>query len=152
MPLEPRTEAGPQSVGVIEVNDDMSSPMSVSIVQVRDKAGNAKTVWQAMTASISAEQVFGYANSSSASDVYTPFVIASATGGVAPYTYLWAIDATTGSWVSTAGTAAKTAFTALSVDPGDFAEATATCTVTDSAGNTATTPPVGLNAVNLGGA
>lgn len=150
MALEARLESGAVAPAVIEANDDMGAPLSVAIVQIRDAAGNAKTVWQAMTALVSAPQLFGYANSSSPATVYTPFVIASAVGGTPPYTYLWSIVTTTGTWLSTAGTSAKTAFQAINVDPGDFAEATATCTITDSAGTSAESPPVGLNASNLG--
>lgn len=83
--------------------------------------------------------------------VTTSEVVATPTGGTAPYSYLWTrTDADPSVWQILSPTAAATQFRAEGVGPEDTLTATFKCTVTDSLGATADSADVNAQAINYG--
>jgi hypothetical protein len=82
--------------------------------------------------------VSGYGNSGAAANITTGLVVATLTGGVAPYTYAWA-QATSSpyTWVIGSPAAASTSFTCQALGAGTTSEVTFEVTVTDNVGATA---------------
>lgn len=77
--------------------------------------------------------------SSSAQNIATGNVLASAQGGRTPYSYAWAQNGSSpDTWTISSPTSATTHFTAQSIGPGSLAFAEFIVTVTDAAGLTAT--------------
>lgn len=136
------------NIAAIEANDDGGDPLRVTIGQVRDAAGVAKTFWQSMSASAAPVEVSGYGNTASPVDITVGPVTVTVVGGVAPFTYAWSTDP---DWTVDAPTAATTTLTADDVGAGSSASAYFTCTVTDDTGAEAETNQVLATAVNLGG-
>lgn len=98
----------------------------------------AAFVASSVSVSLSPAAVSGLFNDGGTADVTTGSVIATATGGVAPYSYAWsAVSTNPYTWVITAPTAATTAFTCQSLPEGVVSTRTFQVKVTDAAGMTA---------------
>jgi hypothetical protein len=85
------------------------------------------------------EDVSGYGNSGAPANITTGLVLATPSGGIAPYTYAWTqVGTTPYTWTINSPAAASTSFTAGTVGAGVSTEAEFKVTVTDSGGQTAT--------------
>lgn len=124
-------------------------------VQAKAAANSAAAGVNTLTATVAAGGGTGFSATVSPVSAYGseagPAVIASnsvtvtPTGGVAPYSYSWALGVGTTITINSAA-AATTGFTSIgSVPPWTAYEDTATCTVTDSTGGTPLTTQVSLN-------
>jgi hypothetical protein len=82
--------------------------------------------------------VSGYYAAGGTANISTGSVLATASGGVAPYTYAWArTDSSAYTWVIGAPTAATTSFGGQSIPEGVQTFADFELTVTDASSNTA---------------
>ncbi len=110
-----------------------------NLASVRVYAGGAwregKTFVPPMSLAIAPDDAFGSVSTPVSTTATTNSVTATPTGGLAPYTYAWVRLTGTGS--ANSATSAATTFSA-SVGPGDSLSGDFQCTVTDSAGGTAT--------------
>lgn len=98
-------------------------------------AAAAAFVAAGVAITLSPTAVSGYSSVGGTQNVGTGAVLATATGGVAPYTYSWArVDSSAYTWTIAAPTAATTTFTALSVPEGVATTAVFELTVTGSGG------------------
>lgn len=82
--------------------------------------------------------------------INTSEVTAMPAGGVAPYTYAWAITAPDAAWSILTPGAATTQFRRTAVVAGNTHTANFTCTVTDARGVVATSAPVQATVTNYG--
>lgn len=83
---------------------------------------------------LSPTAVSGYTAVGGTQDVGTGAVLATPSGGVAPYTYAWArVGSSAYTWTIAAPAAATTTFTALAIPEGVAATAVFELTVTDAA-------------------
>jgi hypothetical protein len=84
-------------------------------------------------------EVNGFSSAGGTVSVTTASVLASPSGGIAPYTYAWTrIDASAYTWTIGSAAAATTSFTGTNIPDGVATFATFRVTVTDAAGRKAT--------------
>lgn len=105
-------------------------------------SGTLRTVYQYFSATATPNSVSGSYNGSSAAaqNITTGPTIASAVGGVAPFTYLWTqVDVSPYTWTISASTSATTTFTGVAIDDGVSSSVNFKCTITDANSNTADT-------------
>jgi hypothetical protein len=146
--LAVRTPAGLQTVKNVKVRDAANVLRSCAFVKIRDAANVLRTVWSAFAASVSRTDVDGFGDSTGAITIQTANVTANPSGGTGPFTYAWGQvggDAAT----ILSPTSATTAFRFTGVSAGSSAVGIFVCTITDSAGSTAATPPVTATATNV---
>lgn len=117
---------------------------------VRDGGNVLRTLFNALTASASPADVSGTVSSSSAVTATTESATASPGGGTSPFSYAWSVVSGAG-WTIGTPAAASTSFKSPAINPGDYAEATFKCTVTDASGAIAETNIVTATATNIGG-
>lgn len=115
----------------------------IATIRLRTSEG-LKTVFSRISASLSPSAVHGLGNA--ASPVTTNPATCNPVGGAAPYTYTWSQVSGDPIWTVASPGAKSTAFTASPLSPGEFAEATFQCVVTDSSGATATTAAITASA------
>lgn len=117
-----------------------------------DKDGNPRLIYAAFGGSsgvnVEPANVYGRANSQSSIRVSTGPATASATSGTAPFTFAWSL-ADLG-WEAFQPASATTAFISPVLGPGDSEITSATVTVTDAYGMTATSLPIQVTASNNG--
>lgn len=101
----------------------------------------------ALSATVSAEYVYGAVSRNESAYVATNSTRADAVGGTPPYTYQWAGEPTMNINNPSSATTAFSAF----VGPFDGASGAYTCTITDARGATATSPIVNASVYNEGG-
>lgn len=83
-----------------------------------------------------ATQVSGFVDNAAPTNVTTGSVLATPSGGIAPYTYAWARkDVSAYTWTIGTASAATTNFTCQAVEVGVSTQAIFELTVTDSLGN-----------------
>ncbi|MDH7638964.1 hypothetical protein [Sphingomonas oryzagri] len=138
----------------ISARDASNTLRTIAAGFARDSSNVSRKVFSAFGGTTGAvaspSDVRGTGRSNNAIAVTTAPSTCTASGGAAPLTY---------AWTQTGGdpftilypTAASTAFTADSVSAGIPQAATFICTVTDAAGQTATSNIVTATARNLGG-
>lgn len=132
-------DAAHEVVG-LAIIDAGGMSQEVARIVVRDTNNVSQTVFS-LVAPLSAvaipSTVFG--SSVGSGTATTSTTTATPTGGVAPYTYSWALDTLDGPTPPFANSPASagTTFTQTSMLPGDSYSATWICTVTDSDGTTA---------------
>ncbi len=132
---------------------DAGGVAEIGAVLIRD-AGGLSEVFNNASAAFTVDVTpdsFGARNSTPPGGVTTSEVVATPSGGTAPYTFLWErTDAAPTDWTIIAPTSQATTFRAAAVGPGDSFDATFTCTVTDANGNSVVSGEVSANAINYG--
>jgi hypothetical protein len=124
-----------QTVKRIRVRDADGVLRTIRRVRGRDTTGTLRTFWEALYVEVSPLTADGYIAGSTTQNVDTGSVLATATGGLAPYSYAWtAVGSSPYTWVISAPAAATTYFTAQSVPVGAVATNIFRVTVTDSLG------------------
>lgn len=129
----------PRTITAIQVRDGTNTPRTISEVRVRDSNNVSRIVFQTvapLTASAAPETVSAFG---SLSTLTTNATTVTPVGGVAPYSYLWALDTYDGPAPPTVSspTAATVTFTMTGLSLGETASAEWSCTVTDDVGSTA---------------
>lgn len=120
----------------VRIRDETGTLRTIKRVRGRDASGTLRTYMDALAVVISPATADGYVAGTVTQDVTTGSVLASVTGGTAPYTYAWAQTGTPSPYTWTIGTAAaaSTTFTATALPVGVVATQVFRVTVTDAAG------------------
>lgn len=135
----------------LSIKDSGGAVHLLQQLSLQDQAGTLRPIFSAMTAEASPDSVSGDALSSIPITVYAGPVGCTPTGGIAPYTYHWAVvNIISGDWSATSPNTTNTLFQCNFVAPGADYNATFHCTVTDSLGTIAVSNLVAANAVNSG--
>lgn len=129
-----------RTISGLVIRDGTNTPRTISELRVRDSNNVSRIVYTTatpMTASAAPETVAGF--SSGGGTATTNETTVTPSGGVGPYTYLWALDLYDALTPPTCNspTSATTDFTQTSIPPGESVSASWVCTVTDSQTNTA---------------
>lgn len=130
-----------RAVKTIHMRSASNVSRKVSMLHVRT-AGNVSRIGfdsasaSGLTVTPDYLSVFGAANSHAPIAIQTNVVTVTITGGKAPYDIAWTADF--GGWTIPSDAALSTYFLSDNVGPGDSADNSFTCTVTDDNGDTAT--------------
>lgn len=124
----------------------------VNVGFVRRRVGSAWVDALALTASASPTSVSGSQSTPvggpTSINITTNATTVTPVGGVAPYTYSWALIASNGAWQIGSASSATSNFTAPSVVRNGTRTGTFRCTVTDAIGQTAPVD-VGANCTHI---
>jgi len=126
-------DAAQNSISKVHVRDSSNALVDLSAFRVRDAKG-LNDLLATLKASGPVE-VDGFGYSIKPIQVTTQLAAVAVTGGTAPYSYSWSIGA---GWSATAPSGSSSAFRSPTLTSGETQSITATCTVTDADGNTAT--------------
>jgi hypothetical protein len=137
----------PRTITDIQVRDGTNTPRTITEIRVRDSNNVSRIVFSTgspLEATASPENVFGFDIGTGTAT--TDLTTVTPTGGVAPYTYAWAVTTYSGGVAPEADspTLANTTFTQTGLSSGEYTNATFVCTVTDDDGAT-TEVPVGAS-------
>jgi hypothetical protein len=150
-----RTAAGSLDIAAIHVRDAASDLKEVVRGRVRNAPGQLKTFFSSIAApgGATAEpvSVIGYASSAGARQIDTNPATASASGGVAPFTYAWELVDAAG-WTINSPAAASTSFKSPAVNAYESSDGSFRCKITDATGAESYTNDVFANVSNLGDA
>lgn len=137
-----------RAVTGIAVRDAGGVLRQIQTAMARDAGGVLRVVFSGMKATISPDTQYGYVSSHGPHTIDVGPVYVGVVGGVAPYTYSWALDL--GGWTALSPTAQGCIFRSGAISAGDGDSNSATCTVTDANGATAVSNMVNLVVTNLG--
>lgn len=138
-----------RTISEIVVRDATNTSRTISEIWVRDTNNTPRLVFNpsgsaSLSVSISPGFASGFADPPGTGIATTDTVTASGSGGVAPYTYAWALESYTAGTPPTASdpSLAATSFTQAGIPSTSTESAIWICTVTDDDGNTAESDPL----------
>jgi hypothetical protein len=137
-----------RTISKVVVRDGSNTARTLVQISIRDQFGTPHAVLSAMTAGVSAEYAYGTAYSTGGQRATTDPITAIPDGGVAPYTYAWTQTGGDAGWSALYPSNGSTSFRSPVLSSGATSGATFACSVTDSAGATATTSTVFVTGSN----
>lgn len=129
----------PRTITAVQVRDGTNTPRDVSEIRVRDSNNVSRIVFSTaspLSAVADPSDVFGFDSGTGTATTNSTTVTPS--GGVAPYSYSWAVQSYTGSVEPIIGSSstATSDFIQTGLGSGEYTFATFVCTVTDDDGAT----------------
>jgi hypothetical protein len=133
----------PRTPTVLVIRDSANTPRTLTELWIRDLNNVPRLVFNpsgSVTLAVTTNVESVHGRSHGTGTATTGSVVATVTGGTAPYTYAWVLTETDSGVPATASnpTAAATSFTQTGLAEDDFVTTTWTVTVADANGVTAT--------------
>lgn len=142
-------DAGQNTISKVRVRDASNALVEIGAMRVRSADGLSNILANLAVNAPYEVDGFGYSFKPVGLQVTTDTATAIASGGTAPYTYSWTV-ADEG-WAALSPTSASCSFRSPMIAAGATKTTTATCTVTDAMGATASADVFAVCTNNAGG-